>query len=233
MSYCKKCGKKLENDVQCCAACQVNAGVEMSEEEFRRLEVEESGGWFCPVCGFTNMKSATRCLGCGYEPDAEERIALSDPSEDPLYHDDAENTSAKVPSKAYTLIVWLCIIGIAVGVFLMIMAIVLGQAGVRGSAATLHDSSSFGGDFYTYIYKVVVNIKNSIWKETINSEAIVKELGCLIGGFGAMLSLLSGMCLCHTQIKKSHNIKQEQQAEEQTKILGELRDFMQDIAKSK
>lgn len=133
-----------------------------------------------------------------------------------------EESLLKKYSKSCTFSVWMCLAGIAVGVCLMIFAIVLGQGAVEGYYNPDYDGASFGGDFYTYIYEKTVDINSSIrnlsYGVRTNTEVIARELGCLIGGFGTMLSLLFGIRLCKIHSEEYRWLKQTEHFQEENQI---------------
>ncbi len=117
----------------------------------------------------------------------------------------------------------------------MIFAIVLGQGAVEGYYNMDYDYASFGADFYTYIYEKTVDINSSIrnlsYGVRTNTEVIARELGCLIGGFGAMLSLLFGIRLCRIHSEEYRWLKQTEHFQEEKQIADAQLQKMDELCK--
>lgn len=117
----------------------------------------------CAYCGAALEEGANKCPQCGT-----------------LVHENQQApASAEAPAavNAYRPEMWKKVVGFCIGTLLIIVGFVMMSKGESGISRT-----SFGGDFYTYAYRGIVEISQQL-------EAIQTTLSWVLVAIGAAIDV--------------------------------------------
>ena len=171
-------------------------------------EKEKKIMWTCSNCGRENPSEALECT-CGYR-----KVSTTELDEHSSDFSATKPRYSKSGASKFGIVV--SSIGIAFGIALIIMALVLG-GGDYGYAYV--KSASFGADFYTDIYDAVRETFDPLNAIADSTEVAVTYLRWIVIGIGGGISLFSAMNLSRILTAEKRRQRQQSQMEELCALL--------------